>query len=69
MQNQRKPKLIAIAAVEGKKRKRGKPSKRWRDEAEKDLNVLGIKNGQAVMRDRRESGKIVPVEFFVGLEL
>jgi hypothetical protein len=42
-------------------------SKRWRDEAEEGLNVLGIKNGQAVIRDCRESGKIVGVEFFVDL--
>ena len=67
MQNQRKPKLIAIAAVEGKI-KRGRPSRRWRDKTEEYLNVMGIKNGQAVIRDRRESGKIVLVVSFVDLE-
>jgi hypothetical protein len=50
------------------KRKRGRPSKRWRDTAEEYLNVLGIKNRLAVIRDRRESGKIVLVESFVDLE-
>jgi len=42
MQNQGKTKFIAVAVVEGKRNK-GRPSKRWRDEAEEDLNVLGIR--------------------------
>jgi hypothetical protein len=50
------------------KRKRGRPSKRWRDKAEEDSNLLRIKNGQAVIRDRRESWKIVLVESFVDLQ-
>jgi hypothetical protein len=42
MQNQRMPKQIAAAAIEGT-RKRGRPRKRWTDVVEKDLNVMGIK--------------------------
>jgi hypothetical protein len=44
MQNQRMPKQIAAATIEGK-RKRGKPGKRWKDEVEEDLNITGIKTG------------------------
>jgi hypothetical protein len=35
------PKQIAATAVEGI-RKRGGPSRRWRDEVEEDLNVMGM---------------------------
>jgi hypothetical protein len=55
MQNQIMPKQIATVAMEGI-RKRGRPCKRWRDE---DLNNMGIKNRQAVVRDCREWRKIV----------
>jgi hypothetical protein len=56
MQNQRMPKQIATATMEGT-RKRGKPRKIWRDEVEKKYN--GKKNRQATARDRREWRKIV----------
>jgi hypothetical protein len=36
------PKQIATATIEGKW-KRGRPRKRWKDEVEEDLNVMGIK--------------------------
>jgi hypothetical protein len=54
MQNQRMPKQIAEAAVEGV-RKRGRPCKRWRYELEEDLSVVEIKkkktgNGQRPSR-------------------
>jgi hypothetical protein len=58
MQNQRMPKQIATSTM-NVTMKRGKPSKRWRDEVEKDLNVMGIKNRQATVRDHREWRKIV----------
>jgi hypothetical protein len=38
------PKQIAAATIEGT-RKRGRPRKRWKDEAEEDLNIIGIKMG------------------------
>lgn len=50
MQNQRMPKQIATAIMEGL-RKRGRPHKRQRDRIEEDLNIMGIKNRQAVARD------------------
>jgi hypothetical protein len=37
--------------MEGK-RKRGRPHKLWGDEVEEDLNIMGIKNRQAMVRDR-----------------
>jgi hypothetical protein len=40
-------------------RKRGRPRKRWKDVVEEDLNVMGIKNGRAAVRDRRKWRKIV----------
>jgi hypothetical protein len=57
MQNQRMPKQIAAATIEGT-RKRGRPHKRWKDEVEEDLNIMGIKNGRAAARDRRKWKKI-----------
>jgi hypothetical protein len=47
-----------VISVEGT-RKRGRPRKRWKDEAEEGLNIMGIKNGCAVARDRRKWRKIV----------
>jgi hypothetical protein len=57
MENQRMPKQIAAAAREGTK-KRGSPRKRWKDEVEEDLNIMGIKNARAAARDRRKWRKI-----------
>jgi hypothetical protein len=53
MQNQRMPKQIAAATIEGT-RKRGIPCKRWKDEVEEDLNIMEIKNRRAAARDRRK---------------
>jgi hypothetical protein len=47
MQNQWMPKQIATATMEQTK-KRGRPRKRWRDEVEEDLNIMGTKNRQAM---------------------
>jgi hypothetical protein len=58
MQNERMPKQIAVATIEGT-RKRGRPRKRWKDEVEEDLNIMGITNGRAAARDRRKWRKIV----------
>jgi hypothetical protein len=58
MQNKRLPKQIAVATIEGTK-KRGRPHKRWKDEVEEYLNIMGIKNGRAAARDRRKWRKMV----------
>jgi hypothetical protein len=47
------PKQTATATMEGT-RKRGRPCKRQRDDFEGDLNVMRIKNRQAIARGRRE---------------
>jgi hypothetical protein len=38
--------------MEGK-RKRGRSRKRWIDEVEEDLKIMGIKNWRVVARDRQ----------------
>jgi hypothetical protein len=40
------------------KRKIGRPCKRCRFEVEKDLNVMGIRNKQVMVRDLRECRRI-----------
>jgi hypothetical protein len=55
MRIQRMPKQIVIATMEGT-RKTGRPCNRWRDEVEQDLNIMGIKCGQAIFRDCRNGG-------------
>jgi hypothetical protein len=40
-------------------RKRGRPRKGWRGEVEKELNIMGIKNGQAIAKHHREWRKNV----------
>jgi hypothetical protein len=49
---------ITAATIEGT-RKRGRPHKRWKEEVEEDLNIMGIKNGHVVARDRRKWRKTV----------
>jgi hypothetical protein len=34
-------------------RKRGRPRKRWRDDAEEELYIMGINKGQTIAGDRR----------------
>jgi hypothetical protein len=40
-------------------RKRRRPHKSWRDEVEEDLNIMGMKNKQAMARDLQQWRKIV----------
>jgi hypothetical protein len=42
-----------------RKKEKGKTTKKWKDEVEEGLNVMGIKNGRAAARDRRKWRKIV----------
>jgi hypothetical protein len=52
------PKQIAAGTMEGTK-KRERSHTIWRDESEEDLNIMGIKNRQAMARDRREWRKFL----------
>jgi len=56
--NQQMPKQIVTSTMEGT-RKRGRPRKRWTDDVEVNLNIMGIKNSQGLIRDLRERRKIL----------
>jgi hypothetical protein len=58
MNNERIPKKIITTKIEGA-RKRGRPRKRWIDEVEEDLKIMGIINWHAVAKYRQEWRKIV----------
>jgi len=58
IKNQRIPKQISTPIMEGT-RKIGRPRKIWRDKVEGNLKIMGIKNSQAIARDRWEWRKIV----------
>jgi hypothetical protein len=58
MNSERMCKKIMTTKVEGT-RKRGRPHKRWIDEVEEDLKIMGIRNWHAVAKDRQECRKIV----------
>jgi hypothetical protein len=49
---------IITTKMEGT-RKRERPRKRWIDEVEEDLKIMGIRNWHAVARDHREWRRIL----------
>ena len=52
------PKKIFTQELEGT-RKRGRPRKRWREEVERDLQVLGVRRWRELVIDRDEWRGIV----------
>jgi hypothetical protein len=38
-----------------------RPRKRWKDEVEDDLNIMGIKNNNVIDREVRNRGKIIGI--------
>jgi hypothetical protein len=43
-----------MASKMERKMKRGRPRKRWINEAEEDLKIMGIRNCHVVAKDRQE---------------
>ena len=58
MEEDRGTKKIFRGQCQGQ-RKRGRPTKRWFDEVEKDLETLGVRNWRRRARDRGLWRKIV----------
>jgi hypothetical protein len=58
MEEDRMPKKIFTQELEGTKR-RGRPRKGWREEVERDLQVLGVRRWRVLVRDRDKWRHIV----------
>jgi hypothetical protein len=58
MEENRMPKMICSQELEGKRR-RGKPRKRWKQEVERDLEVLGVRRWRELATDRKKWQDIV----------
>ena len=49
------PKKIFTPEMEGTRR-RGRPRKRWKEEVERDLQVLGVRRWGEIVADRKKIG-------------
>jgi hypothetical protein len=58
MEEDRMPKKIFTQELEGTRR-RGRPRKRWKEEAERDLQVLGVRRWRELVADRKKWKDIV----------
>jgi hypothetical protein len=58
MEEDRMPKKIFTQELEGTRR-RGRPRKGWREEAERDLQVLGVRRRRELVIDRKKWRGIV----------
>jgi len=58
MEEVRMPKKIFTQELEGTRR-RGRPSKRWKGEVERDLEVLGVRRWTELVADRKKWKDIV----------
>jgi len=58
MEEDRMPEKIFTQELEGT-RKRGRPRKRWKEEVERDLQVLGVKRWRELVADRKKLKDIV----------
>jgi len=58
MEEDRMPKKIFTQEVEGTKR-RGRPRKRWKEEVERDLQVLGVRKWRELVADRKKLKDVV----------
>jgi len=58
MEEDRMPKTIFTQELEGTRR-RGRPRKKWREEVERDLQVLGVRGWRELVLDRKKWRGIV----------
>jgi len=58
MEEDRMPKKIFTQELEGTRR-RGRPRKRWKEEVERDLQVLGVRRWRELVADRKKWKDIV----------
>jgi len=58
MEEGRMPKKIFTQELEGTRR-RGRPRKRWEEEGERDLQVLGVRRCRELVADRKKWKDIV----------
>jgi len=58
MEEDRMPKKIFTQDLEGTRR-RGRPRKRWKEEVERDLQVLGVRRWRELVADRKKWEDIV----------
>ena len=58
MEDFRRPKKIFTQELEGMRR-RGRPRKRWKEEVERDLQVLGVRRWRELVADRKTYKDIV----------
>jgi hypothetical protein len=58
MEEDRMPKKIFIQELEGTRR-RGRSRKRWTEEVERDLQVLGVRRWRELVADRKKWKDIV----------
>jgi len=58
VEEERMPRKIFTQELEGTRR-RGRPRKRWKDEAERDLQVLGVRRWTELVADRKKWKDIV----------
>ena len=58
MEEDRMPKKIFTQELEGTRR-RGRPRKRWKEEVERDLQVLGVRRWRQLVADRKKWKYIV----------
>jgi len=56
MEEDRMPKKIFTQELEGTRR-RGRPRKRWKEEVERDLRVLGVRRWRELVADRKKNGR------------
>jgi len=58
MEEDRMPKKIFTQELEGMRR-RGRPKKVWKEEVERDLQVLGVRRWRELVADRKKRKDIV----------